>query len=83
MTLRIPAKLAAKAHGFPESSYGATTVTLVLANGRRIENVVLGGAEWIVKIGDRRITDSTELDFSVEDVVNVRRQRERRWWWWR
>lgn len=79
MTLRIPAKLADKAHRFPESSYGATTVTLVLANGRRIENVVLGGAEWIVKIGDRRITDSTELDFSVDDIVKVRRPR-RRWW---
>ena len=51
MDLRIPDALVLKANTFPESSYGATTVTLILTNGRRIENVILGGAEWIVEGG--------------------------------
>ena len=44
MRLQIPEKLFDKANSFPESSYGATTVTLILSDGRRIDNVVLGGA---------------------------------------
>jgi hypothetical protein len=81
MELRIPPRLAEKANTFPESSYGATTVTLILVDGRRIENVVLGGAEWIVKIDDRRITHPMDVDFSSADIVDVIRQR-RRWRWW-
>ena len=71
MDLRIPAALFKKAHKFPEWSYGATKVTLILADGRRIENVILGGAEWIVKVGDRLVTEPTELDFAVGEIVDV------------
>ena len=71
MELRIPDALFKKAHQFPEWSYGATKVTLILADGRRIENVFLGGAEWIVKVGDRLVTEATELDFAVGEIVDV------------
>ena len=69
--LRIPDALFKKAHKFPEWSYGATKVTLILADGRRIENVILGGAEWIVKVGDRLVAEATELDFAVGEIVDV------------
>jgi hypothetical protein len=80
MDLRISGVLVEKALKFPESSYGATTVTLILADGRRIDNVVLGGAEWIVKVDGRSVNEETELDFAVSEIVDVIPQR-RRWWW--
>jgi hypothetical protein len=73
--LRIPDALFEKANKFPEWSYGATKVTLILADGRRVENVILGGAEWIVKVGDRLVTEATELDFAVGEIVDVIPQR--------
>ena len=75
MDLRLPHALFEKANRFPESSYGATTVTLILADGRRIENVVLGGADYIVKVDGRHVTEATELGFAVGDIVDVRPQR--------
>ncbi len=81
MGLRISDALFKKANTFPESSYGATTVTLILADGRRIKNVVLGGAEWIVKVDGRKVSEATELDFAVSEIVDVKPQR-RRWRWW-
>ena len=71
MDLRIPDALAAKAYRFPESSYGATTVTLIIAGGRRIENVVLGGGDVIVKIDGRTISAPADLDFSISQIVDV------------
>jgi hypothetical protein len=37
--------------GFPESSYGATRVTIVLTDGRRIADVVLAWGKQIVRVG--------------------------------
>ena len=62
--------------------YGATKVTLILADGRRIENVFLGGAEWIVKVGDRLVTEATELDFAVGGFVDVIPERNFPALWW-
>ena len=71
MSLTIPDELAAKANSFPESSYGATTVSLILSNGRRVDNVVLGGASDIVKVGSRRVSEASDLEFSVSEIVDV------------
>ena len=71
MSLKISDELAAKALYFPESSYGATTVTLILSSGRRIHDVVLGGASDIVKVGGRHVSDGGDLDFSVSEIVDV------------
>ena len=79
MSLRIPDALAAKANTFPESSFGATTVSLVLADGRRIHDVVLGGASHIVKVGGRHVSELAELDFSLADIVDVKPQRAGFW----
>jgi hypothetical protein len=70
MALDISDKLAAKADKFPESSYGATTVTLILASGRRVDNVVLAGAR-IVKVGGRMVSEAGDLDFSPAEVADV------------
>ena len=75
MSLRIPDRLADKALMFPESSYGATTVTLVLSDGRRIDEVILAGGSDIVKIKGRLVSDAKDLDFSVSEIVDVKRKR--------
>jgi hypothetical protein len=71
VTLRIPDGLAAKANTFPESSYGATTVTLVLSDGTLITDVVLAGASDIVKVQGRAVSDAADLGFSVNDIADV------------
>lgn len=68
--LRLPDNLAAKAYKFPESSYGATTVTLVLVGGRLVSQVILSGAE-IVKVGGQMITTPAQLGFRVGDIYDV------------
>jgi hypothetical protein len=47
-------------------------VTLVLENGRRIDEVVLAGAR-IVKVGGRMVSEASDLDFSVVEVADVLR----------
>jgi hypothetical protein len=79
MSLRIPDALADTALMFPESSYGATTVTLILSDGRRIDDVILAGGSDIVKVKGRLVSDAKDLDFSVSDIVDVKRKRVRFW----
>jgi hypothetical protein len=71
MDLRLPDVLASKAMRFPESSYGATTVTLVLVGGRRIPHVVLGGGTDIVQVGGQTITSPDQLGFRIADIRDV------------
>jgi hypothetical protein len=71
MTLRIPEELAGKANFFPESSYGATTVTLILSDGRRIDDVILAWASQIVKVRGRDVTEAGDLGFGVDEIVDV------------
>lgn len=71
MSLKISDELAAKANSFPESSYGATTVTLILLDGRRIDEVVLAGASVIVKGRGRHVSDARELGFSLSEIADV------------
>jgi hypothetical protein len=70
MTLRIPDDLAVKTYTFPESSYGAITVILVLSDGTRIHDVVLGG-DYIVKVQGRRVFTAGDLDFRISEIVDV------------
>ena len=69
---KLPQHVSAQVDTFPESSYGATTVTLVLSDGRRIERVVVGG-QHIVRIGDRDITHADQLDFDVSSIAAAER----------
>jgi len=71
MALTLPQKLADKTVGFPESSYGANRVTLVLADGRRISEVFLAWGTEIVKVGARAVATPEDLSFAVTDIVDV------------
>ncbi|MBQ0806993.1 MAG: hypothetical protein KBT55_03390 [Porticoccus sp.] len=69
--MELPAKLSDKASGFPEPSYGATKVTLLLSNGDKIENVTLAWGEEIIKIQNKDIHKIKSLGFTKEDIVDV------------
>lgn len=68
--LRIPERLEARANSFPEWSYGAVKVALILADGRVVENVILSGPD-IVRVDGRDVSSEHDLDFRPSDIVNV------------
>ena len=70
MSLVIPSKLAEKAAGFEELSYGANSATLVLRGGRKISGVVLAWGCEIIKINDR-VVGEENLGFKMEDIVDI------------
>jgi hypothetical protein len=69
---RLPDRFGAKVASYPECSYGAVRTTLVLRDGRRIRDVIIG-ADAICKIGPRDIRSESDLDFSVSDIEDVER----------
>ncbi len=71
MALLLPELLADKTMGFPESSYGANQVTLILADGRHIHAVFLACRREIVKIGSRIVSQSDELGSQLADIIDV------------
>ena len=71
MSLTLPQKFTEKAIEIGESSMGVTRVTLVLADGRRIDGVFLAWGREIVKIDTRAISTPEELDFAIVDIVDM------------
>lgn len=71
MRLKIPKNLYAKAARIPESSYGACTVTLILASGKTIPDVVLAGGEEIVKVGGTPVSSEQDLPFTIREIVDL------------
>ena len=71
VTLLIPEQIAQKAIGFPESSYGANLVTLILADGRQVHEVFLAWGREIVKVGNKSVSHSDDLGFRVSEIVDV------------
>lgn len=71
MELRLPERLRTKARKFPESSYGANRVTVMLSDGRRIKHVFLAGGDEIVKVGNTMIEKREDLPFDPADIVDV------------
>ncbi len=71
MELDLPENLCEKTCGFPEYSYGANKVTLLLADGRRVQHVLLAWGRTIVKIENKMIEKSEDLPFSIEDITDV------------
>jgi hypothetical protein len=68
--LTLPQALADKAASVPESPSGERVVTLVLSDGRRVNDVVVacGSIKEILGMPVRRPAD---LDFEVKQVVDV------------
>jgi hypothetical protein len=71
MALTLPQRFADKTADFPESSYGANRVTLILADGRRIHGVSLAWGTEIVKIGSRAVAQPEDLEFTLSDITDV------------
>ncbi len=69
---RIPAHFASTVAAFPECSYGAVRVILVLKNGRVISDVILGD-DSIAKVGHHLVKSDADLDFATSDIVEIRR----------
>ena len=74
-SLSLPDTLAAKAVRFPECSYGATRVTLVLRDGRRIRDVILAGGVEIVRVGGQDVAQPSDLAFAMTEICAVRHQK--------
>jgi hypothetical protein len=72
--LRLPAQVEEKTLRMGEYSHGATIVTLVLRDGRKISNAVMGGGLFLAWVGEREIQAEEELDFSLDDVVDAEEQ---------
>jgi hypothetical protein len=71
LSLELPDEIAEKTGSFPESSYGACTVTLVLRDGRQIKHVALAWNTAIAKVGGSDIRSTADLDFQMTDIVDV------------
>jgi len=71
MSPSLPERLADKTILFPESSYGANRVTLILADGRRVHEVFIAGRGEIVKVGTKPVSRPEDLDFRVADIADV------------
>ena len=69
---RLPDSFGPKVTAMPECSYGAVRVVLVLKDGRRIRDVIIGG-DAICKIGKRLIEAESDLGFSVSEIQDVER----------
>lgn len=62
----VPEYIHEKITEFPEYSYGAHRVTLVMKDGAKIRNVFIAWARQIVKIGQ-----TAEVNFDPDDIVDV------------
>ena len=69
---RLPEKFGPTVASYPECSYGAVRVTLVLSDGRRFHDVIIG-ADAICKIGPTQIATESDLPFQVSDIEGVER----------
>jgi hypothetical protein len=66
----LPERVAEKAGTFPESSYGATILTLVLKDGTRVPHVHVAGGRNVIKAsGPAEESLLSKLDPS--DIVDV------------
>jgi hypothetical protein len=69
---KLPDRFGQKVASFPECSYGAVRVTLVLGGGRTIRDVIIGG-DAICKIGRELIKSESDLDLVASDIEDVQR----------
>ncbi len=63
----LPAYLQERVRELPESSYGATRVTIVLDDGTQIPDVFVAWGKEIVRVGA-----NTDVPFDVARIVEVR-----------
>ncbi len=64
--IQVPEFIREKIYWFPEYSYGANRVTLIMKDGQRINDVFVAWGRYIVKIGQ-----STNITIDPNDIVDV------------
>jgi hypothetical protein len=69
---RLPDKFGPKVASYPECSYGAVRVVILLKSGARVRDVVIGG-DAISKVGSKLIRAESDLPFSISDIEDVER----------
>jgi len=69
---RLPDKFRQAVTSFPECSYGAVRVTLVLRDGRWIRDVIVAG-DAICKIGRKESRTEEDLGLQISDIIEVKR----------
>ena len=72
MSLRIPYRLSLKTADFPETSPGVKRVTLILLDGKKIHDVVLGKEGEILTIQGSPIEGISDMGFNpfaIKDVL--------------
>ena len=69
--MRLTDSLAEKAAGFPETSNGVTIVSLILADGRRIQNVTLAWGSEIIRVGGQQVDTPSQLGFEIAMIRDV------------
>ncbi len=71
MAVIIPDKFLQTTQNFPESSYGANRVTLILSNGKKIKGVMLAWGSEIVKVDNIPVSDEKDIDFKLSEIRSV------------
>jgi len=71
MSLQLPESISDKVKNFPEYRMGANRVKLVLKNGAVINDVYIAWSTSIVKIGNKLVESSDQLNFEVDDIYEV------------
>ena len=73
MSLKIPYNLSRKAATFPESPDGVKKATLILIDGRKINDVYLTKEGEIIKIGNKPVYGIRDYNFSnfeIQDIIS-------------
>lgn len=65
----IPSKFEDEISQFPEHSYGVTRVSVLLEDGKRINDVFVAWGRLIVRVGT-----SEAISFNPEKIIEVRYQ---------
>jgi hypothetical protein len=69
---KLPDRFGPLVSSWPECSYGAVRVVLVLQDGSRVRDVIIGG-DAICKVGQKLIQAESDLEFRVSDIQAVER----------
>jgi hypothetical protein len=69
--LQIPEQFTDLVSALPESSYGATKVSLKLSDGSYVRDVTIAWGSEIAKVCGKPITSAEQLEFGLQDIVGI------------
>ena len=63
----LPIPIQEKISTFPESSYGAHCITIILADGRVFKEVYVAGNDTVIKVGNSEVFFERKLFCSLQE----------------